>query len=69
MRGAYHPRATEEQTARILKLKKQGLSTAIVSRRLGLSVWTINSVVRKEKEKKDEKGIRSQPRMSRSLGR
>lgn len=59
MKGPYQPRITEEQVARVLKLKKQSLSTAIISRRLGLSVWTINNVIRKEREKKNEKGIRS----------
>jgi len=55
MRGPYQPRTTEEQVARVVKLKKQGLSTAIVSRRLGLPMWTINNVIRREKEKKNEK--------------
>ena len=55
MRGAYQSRTTEEQVARVLKLKKQSLSTAIVSRRLGLPAWTINSIIRKEREKKNEK--------------
>lgn len=55
MRGSYQSRTTDEQVARILKLKKQGLSTAIVSRRLGIPSWTINSIIRKEREKKNEK--------------
>ena len=63
-KGAYRPRTTEEQVARILKLKKQGLSTGIISRRLGLPSWTINNTVKLEREKKNEKSIRNQPRMS-----
>ena len=55
MKGAYQSRSTEEQVARVLKLKKQGLSTAIVSRRLGLPWWTVNKIIRTEKEKKNEK--------------
>jgi len=40
MRGAYHPRATEEQTARILKLKKQGSFLADLAFRCGrLTLW------------------------------
>ena len=63
MKGAYRSRTSEEQVARILKLKKQGLSTGIISRRLGLPSWTINNVVKIEREKKNEKGIRNQPRL------
>ena len=58
MKGPYRSRTSEEQVARVLKLKKQGLSTAIVSRRLGLPVWTVNFIVRKEREEKNEKGLR-----------
>ena len=64
MKGPYRSRTSEEQVTRVLKLKKQGLSTAIVSHRLGLPVWTVNFIVRKEREEKNEKGIRSQPRLS-----
>jgi len=64
MKGAYRSRTTEEQVARVLKLKKQGLSTAVVSRRLGLPAWTINSVVKREKGEKDEKSIRGKPWLS-----
>jgi len=55
MKGPYQSRTTDEQVARILKLKKQGLSTAVVSRRLGLPVWTVNNVIRTRREKKNEK--------------
>jgi len=63
MRGSYQSRTTDEQVARILKLKKQSLSTAVISRRLGIPLWTINYVIRKEREKKNEKGIRDKPRL------
>ena len=53
MRGSYQSRTTDEQVARILKLKKQSLSTAVISRRLGIPLWTINYVIRKEREKKN----------------
>lgn len=62
--GAYRPHVDEYQVTRILKLKKQGLSGPIISRRLGIPTWTVNDVIRRRKENKNEKGLRSQPRLS-----
>jgi len=57
-RGAYRPRTTDEQAARILKLKKQGLSSAVIRRRLNLPYWTVDRVIKEERKKQDGKGIR-----------
>lgn len=62
-RGAYRPRTTDEQAARILKLKRQGLTTATIRRRLNLPYWTVDKVIREERKKQNGKGIRGKQRM------
>jgi len=42
---------TDTQKAKILKLKREGLSAAIISTRIGFPVWTIHNFIRKNKEK------------------
>ncbi len=37
-------RASKERVERAFELKKQGLTTKVVSERTGVSMWTINKV-------------------------
>jgi len=50
-RKAYDRRLTPYQEKRIIELKRQGLSTGVVSQRLGVPSWRIQYLLRKEKKK------------------